>query len=160
MAKTQISVRDLSIIYRLLCNRQERLYHYICDPNPMERYLKSNPEEITEEERQRRLNENSEYQDILRIKDALGQMQIEVEAQDVVYKADIDAEPAADVAPVVRCGECRRFMEYTDSYKEIVEHADGDCGLIVVSLHDAQLAARTKDDYCSLGTRKDGEDSG
>lgn len=44
----------------------------------------------------------------------------------------IDSEPAADVAPVVRCKDCRKFKTYS-----------------------CRMVASGYDDFCSYGERKD-----
>lgn len=64
-----------------------------------------------------------------------------------------------DAVEVVRCRECMRFREYSEEYKATVENADGDCAIRKWYSDDEQLYAVTKDDYCSLGKRRehDGE---
>lgn len=39
----------------------------------------------------------------------------------------IDSIPAADVVEVVRCKDCKYFLQYSEKYAQEVEHADGDC---------------------------------
>lgn len=59
----------------------------------------------------------------------------------------IEALPAADVAPVVRCKNCKhRVYKYMN--EEIGEI--GGCGLF--------NRAMSNDDFCSYGERKDGAD--
>lgn len=48
----------------------------------------------------------------------------------------LDEIPAADVAPVVRCKDCRKFKTY-----------------------DCRMVASGYDDFCSYGKRKDGADA-
>ena len=38
----------------------------------------------------------------------------------------IDSIPAADVVKVVRCKECKYFLQYSEKYKQEVECAGGD----------------------------------
>ena len=69
-------------------------------------------------------------------------------------------QPTEDVVEVVRCKDCKRFMEYTDEFQRNVEDADGDCYLRIVcsnSLNE-QLNAVRYDDYCSYGKRKEGNE--
>ena len=47
---------------------------------------------------------------------------------------EVDAQPAADVAPVVRCKDCRKFKTYA-----------------------CRMVASGYDDFCSYGERKDDE---
>lgn len=67
--------------------------------------------------------------------------------------------PTIDAVEVVRCRECKRFREYSEEYKATVKNADGDCAIRKWYSDDEQLYAVTKDDYCSLGERRepDGE---
>lgn len=72
------------------------------------------------------------------------------------YNADwissfIESQPTADVVEVVRCKDCKYFMEYTDEYK--VENADGDCYLRVVNSTNPQFNAVKYDEFCSYGKR-------
>lgn len=55
----------------------------------------------------------------------------------------IDSLPTADVAPVVRCKDCR----YCDPENHHCDHAGG----------SAVYFPRKPDDYCSYGERKDGD---
>lgn len=48
----------------------------------------------------------------------------------------LDEIPAADVAPVVRCKDCRKFKTYA-----------------------CRMVASGYDDFCSYGKRKDGADA-
>lgn len=66
-------------------------------------------------------------------------------------KTAIEKIPNADVAEVVRCKDCKYFMEYTDEYK--VESADGDCYLRVVNSTSPQFNAVKYDEFCSYGKR-------
>lgn len=68
---------------------------------------------------------------------------------------DIEKAPTIDAVPVVRCRECEKFWEYTESHKATVEKADGDCMIrCMVAPDDPQFCAVQKDDYCSMGKRK------
>lgn len=51
--------------------------------------------------------------------------------EDVIW--EVDAQPAADVAPVVRCKDCRKFKTYA-----------------------CRMVASGYDDFCSYGERKEG----
>lgn len=55
----------------------------------------------------------------------------------------INAAPAADVVPVVRCKEC----------KYLVNAAVNDNGFLICDISDMEI---TPDDFCSYGERKDG----
>lgn len=67
--------------------------------------------------------------------------------------------PTIDAVEVVRCRECKHFWEYSEEHKATVENADGDCAIRKWRSDDEQFCAVTKDDYCSLGERRepDGE---
>lgn len=41
-------------------------------------------------------------------------------------------------------------MEYSDSYKQQVDKADGDCYIRKMHSNDDQFCAVTKDDFCSF----------
>lgn len=51
----------------------------------------------------------------------------------------IDSEPAADVAPVVHCKDCKHLM-FSDCY--------GECGA-------ARMGIVSPDDFCSYGERRE-----
>ena len=62
----------------------------------------------------------------------------------------VDAVPAADVAPVVRCKDCKWFAD----------NNGGEwygCWLFNGIFH-GQSDIPTSDDFCSYGERKDGDD--
>jgi hypothetical protein len=78
------------------------------------------------------------------------------------YNADwissfIENQPTADVAKVVRCKDCKHFMEYSDEYHGKVESADGDCYLRFINSVDKQFQAVCCNDFCSYGKRKEDE---
>lgn len=60
----------------------------------------------------------------------------------------VKRSPAADVAPVVRCKDCK-YRIYKDMGEEIGEI--GGCALF--------NCAMTNDDFCSYGEKKDGGDA-
>ena len=64
----------------------------------------------------------------------------------------IEKAPAVDAVEVVRCKNCKRFMEYTEECK--VDGADGDCYYRVMYSEDEQFRAVMKDDFCSYGERR------
>ena len=68
--------------------------------------------------------------------------------------ADVDMLPTADVVEVVRCKDCKKFIEYSDDYKFKVEGADGDCHIRLMHSTDNQFCAVKYDDFCSYGERK------
>lgn len=61
-----------------------------------------------------------------------------------------------DAVPVVRCRDCKHFMEYTREYAQTTEGADGDCYIKLMNSYDKQYFACTYDDFCSYGERKEG----
>lgn len=67
----------------------------------------------------------------------------------------IDATPTADVVEVVRCKDCKRFMEYNEDYVREVEKTDGDCYIRKMYSCDTQFCAVKSDDFCSYGKRKE-----
>lgn len=54
--------------------------------------------------------------------------------EDVIW--EVDAQPAADVAQVVRCKDCQKFKTYA-----------------------CRMVASGYDDFCSYGKQKDGADA-
>lgn len=59
------------------------------------------------------------------------------------------AEPAADVAPVVRCKDCKHY----DMGVCLKIYSDG-------SVHPAAWQSRKPEDFCSYGERKAGAENG
>lgn len=57
--------------------------------------------------------------------------------------------PAADVAPVVRCKDCKHY----DMGVCLKIYSDG-------NVHSAAWQKRKPDDFCSYGERKEGADNG
>lgn len=75
---------------------------------------------------------------------------------DIVYLAKgVDLIPTADVVEVVRCKDCKHFMEYSEEYHGKVESADGDCFLRFINSVDKQFQAVCCNDFCSYGKRKE-----
>ena len=67
---------------------------------------------------------------------------------------EIESEPEIDAVPVVRCKDCKYFMEYTEKYKRCVEGADGDCRIRLFHSCDKQFIACKYSNFCSYGERK------
>lgn len=63
--------------------------------------------------------------------------------EDVIW--EVDAQPAADVAPVVRCKGCKHY----DMGVCLKIYSDG-------NVHSAAWQERKPEDFCSYGERKDG----
>ena len=59
----------------------------------------------------------------------------------------------AEGIDIVRCGECKHFIEYSDEYKQKVEKADGDCYFKLLYSCDNQYSACKYNDFCSYGER-------
>lgn len=72
-----------------------------------------------------------------------------------IVKSSIESAPAVDAVRVVRCRDCKQFMEYTKEYKRCVEGADGDCRIRLFHSCDKQFIACKYSDFCSYGERKD-----
>lgn len=62
--------------------------------------------------------------------------------------AMLNEEPAADVAPVVRCKDCKHY----DMGVCLKIYSDGNA-------HQEAWQSRKPDDFCSYGERKDGADA-
>lgn len=90
------------------------------------------------------------------------QLQLEADCGHVTTLEDvlqiIDFVPTADVVEVVRCKECRYFLQYSEKYAQEVEHADGDCFIKILHCEEKQYYACKYDDYCSFGERRDSND--
>ena len=70
----------------------------------------------------------------------------------LVHTSDIDAAPTVDAIPVVRCGECR-YWDHSPSCSATPQyHA---CQRRIFA--DVHM---TRDDFCSRGERKDGDENG
>lgn len=67
----------------------------------------------------------------------------------------LESQPAVDAVEVVRCKDCKQFMEYTKEYKRCVEGADGDCRIRLFHSCDKQFIACKYSDFCSYGERKE-----
>lgn len=67
----------------------------------------------------------------------------------------VEDQPTADVVEVVRCKDCKYFMEYANEGK--VEGADGDCFIRMSYSLDHQFYAVKCDDFCGYGERKENE---
>ena len=65
----------------------------------------------------------------------------------------------ADFVEVVRCKDCKRFMEYADGVQS-VEGANGDCFIRMMYSLEKQFYSVKYDDFCSYGERKEGEQDG
>ena len=61
----------------------------------------------------------------------------------------IDSEPAADVAPVVRCKDCKHY----DLGVCLKIYSDG-------NMHTEAWQSRRHEDFCSYGERRGGADNG
>ena len=68
--------------------------------------------------------------------------------------ATIRAKPTIDAVPVVRCKDCKHFMEFTETFRERIKF-DGSCRLLV-GFTDCDREIRKYTDYCSNGEHKDG----
>ena len=58
-----------------------------------------------------------------------------------------------NAVPVVRCGECKYFMEYRSGFIPDVEKANGDCFIRLMNSGDKQFLAVKYSDYCSYGAK-------
>lgn len=68
----------------------------------------------------------------------------------------LEGFPQMEAVPVVRCEDCVKFWEYTEEHKATVEKADGDCMIrCMAAPDDLQFCAVQKDDYFSMGKRKE-----
>lgn len=54
---------------------------------------------------------------------------------------------------LIRCKDCKSFMEFRDSVKE-EEGADGTCYRLIMNCFDHDFARVNMDDYCSSGVKK------
>jgi hypothetical protein len=79
-----------------------------------------------------------------------------VETNDIDDWCVSQSDNKPDFVEVVRCKDCKRFIEYTDDYKKKVEGVQGDCYWRVVNSVNPQYNAVKYDDFCSYGERKSG----
>lgn len=70
-------------------------------------------------------------------------------------KFDVEEAPTIDAVPVVRCKNCKQFLEYTREYAQTVDGADGDCYIRLMNDGEKQYAACNYDDFCSYGERNE-----
>jgi hypothetical protein len=72
--------------------------------------------------------------------------------EDVIW--EVDAQPAADVAPVVRCKDCKHYRNYPNGlcylHTEPKTNARG---------YSGDAVCVEPDDFCSYGEKKDGGDA-
>jgi hypothetical protein len=72
--------------------------------------------------------------------------------EDVIW--EVDAQPAADVAPVVRCKDCKHYRNYQNGlcylHTEPKTNARG---------YSGDAVCVEPDDFCSYGEKKDGGDA-
>lgn len=76
----------------------------------------------------------------------------EINADKAVRMFDFDCPDfrgKADFVEVVRCKDCKRFLEYADGKKRI-EGADGDCYARMMHSCDEQFWGVCFDDFCSF----------
>ena len=81
MGKTILSVRDFAILYNITISKISERENLISDY-----YLDSKKREKEEQKLKERLSKNLYYQDLLRIRDKLGELNIEVETPDIEIK--------------------------------------------------------------------------
>lgn len=70
--------------------------------------------------------------------------------------AFLDAEPAADVAPVVRCQECNYWNRSSEMMPDGEEADYGWCDKMLDSDSEMELIT-TENDFCSYGERRENE---
>lgn len=68
---------------------------------------------------------------------------------DYAFRAQLEALPAVDAVPVVRCGECKHYGGSGECQK-LIERYNEDC-------ESGFYAFVSPDDFCSYGERKDDE---
>ena len=71
------------------------------------------------------------------------------------FELDCHRFVGKDVVEVVRCKDCKFFMEYATLHKATVEKGDGDCHIRLMNSENRQFCAVEKSDFCSYGERKD-----
>lgn len=94
----------------------------------------------------------AEYIDRFALIDAMQAYQYDAGKDGFAIMALIGIQPAADVAPVVRCKECKHCREL--NRKDRIEEAYADGVLWCTNQSDGVWP----DDFCSYGERKDGDD--
>ena len=65
----------------------------------------------------------------------------------------VDDAPTIDAVPVVRCKDCKHFMEFTETFRERIKF-DGSCRLLV-GFTECDREMRKYTDYCSSGAKMD-----
>lgn len=66
---------------------------------------------------------------------------------------DLDELPTIDAVPVVRCKDCKQFMEFRDSEKE-KQGCDGTCYRLIMHCFDNDFAMVNATDYCKWGKNR------
>lgn len=87
----------------------------------------------------------AEYIEIEAVKAVVKRQLGTMELFESIFNADIDAIPAADVAPVVRCKDCKKSFKKNKESK------------LNIFWCDKWKNIMRGDDFCSYGERKDGE---
>ena len=67
----------------------------------------------------------------------------------------IQAAPTIDAAPVVRCKDCRQFIEYSKQRKKTAEDADGDCKIRMFNSNYEAFIGVKYNDFCSYGEKRE-----
>lgn len=75
--------------------------------------------------------------------------------QGATFKKLVLEAPAVDAVPVVRCKDCKQFMEFRDSEKE-KQGCDGTCYRLIMHCFDNDFAMVNATDYCSWGVKRGG----
>ena len=76
----------------------------------------------------------------------------------LAVKSILHSAKPIDAVEVVRCKECKYFLQYSEKYKQEVECADGDCFIKCLHSEEVQYCSCKNDDYCSFGERRDSND--
>lgn len=71
----------------------------------------------------------------------------------VVSVNQIRRAEVVDAEPVVRCKDCKHFMEFTETFREMIKF-DGSCRLLV-GFTEWDREMRKYTDYCSSGAKMD-----
>lgn len=71
-----------------------------------------------------------------------------------MWVTDTKDIPSIDAVPVVRCKDCKQFMEFRDSEKE-KQGCDGTCYRLIMHCFDNDFAMVNATDCCSWGVKRD-----
>ena len=92
---------------------------------------------------------------LFEINQQLGAQMENLRAENENLSSQLRYYESSDVVDVVRCKDCKYFIEYTDEYMCRVEKANGECYIRLMNSDNEQYCACEYNDFCSRGRRRE-----